>query len=368
MRRLGIEGKTATGHGFRATATDKRHILPPRPSAFHSSGTSNFGTGLTDMQACSSGSFLPARWFSPYPLAMSTHSKHRAFATLAVAVCLSTFLVWAGSPAPPARKGKLHIDFLDVGRGDSALITSPTGKTVLIDGGLEEVGSGIVSFLRSKNACPLDMILLTHRHADHLGGLVSVIEACGTRLYLDAPYPHQSSIYARLVSILENRHVSVRQAERGRTIDLGDGARLLLLGPPSPDIAGADSDVNANSVVSRLDYGNGSVLFAADAEELAENWLLGSGANLRATVLKVGHHGSRHSSTLKFLEAVMPLAAVISTGSGDAKHPHADTVERLARVGAKIFRTDQDGTIAVDMDGALLTVRGRAHVEAWKTP
>ena len=87
-----------------------------------------------------------------------------------------------------------------------------------------------------------------------------------------------------------------------------------------PIIEGADSDVNANSVVSRLDYGNGSVLFAADAEELAERWLLGSGANLRATVLKVGHHGSRHSSTLGFLKAVMPLAAVISTEAGDAKH------------------------------------------------
>jgi competence protein ComEC len=299
---------------------------------------------------------------------MSTRNQHHVFATLAVLACLCAWLGWAGTTAPPTRKAKLHVDFLDVGHGDSTLITSPTGKTVLIDGGLEEAGPGIVSFLRSKNACPVDMILLTHRHADHLGGLVHVIESCGARLYLDAPYPHESNIYAKLLRVLESRQVPVRQAERGRIIELGDGARLLFLGPPSPIIEGADSDVNANSVVSRLDFGKGSVLFAADAEELAESWLLESGANLRTTVLKVGHHGSRHSSTLRFLKAVMPLAAVISTEAGDAKHPHPDTLSRLAQVGALVFRTDLDGTIGLDMDGESLTLRGRAHMEAFKTP
>jgi competence protein ComEC len=299
---------------------------------------------------------------------MSMGNQRRVLATLAIVACLGGWLVCAGSSALPTRKAKLRVDFMDVGHGDSALITSPTGKTVLIDGGLEEAGPGIVSFLRSKNACPLDMILLTHRHADHLGGLVHVIESCGARQYLDAPYPHESNIYGKLLRVLESRHVPVRQAERGRIIELGDGARLLLLGPPSPTIKGSDSDVNANGVVSRLDYGKGSVLFAADAEELAERWLLGNGANLRATVLKVGHHGGRHSSTLGFLRAVMPLAAVISTEAGDAKHPHPETLARLAQGGARIFRTDLDGTISLDMDGESLTLRGRAHMEVFKTP
>jgi competence protein ComEC len=298
---------------------------------------------------------------------MSRQSKSRGLLVLlALAAGLALLLVRAKAPA--ARKTSLHVDFLDVGRGDSALVTSPTGKKVLIDGGLPEAGPTIVSFLRNRNACPLDLILLTHRHADHLGGLVHVVESCGTRLYLDAPYPHESSIYAKLLRALEIRKVPVRQAERGRTIELGDGARLLLLGPPSPVIEGADSDVNANSVTSRLDFGRGSVLFAADAEELAERWLLGSGANLRASVLKVGHHGSRHSSTLAFLREVAPVAAVISTASGDAKHPHPETLRRLAEVGTKVFRTDQDGTIGVDLDGASVIVRSRARREEWKTP
>ncbi len=297
---------------------------------------------------------------------MSTRNRLRVLAT--IAVCLCAYMGWAATTAPSPRKAKLRVDFLDVGHGDSTLITSPSGKTVLIDGGLAEAGPGILSFLRSKNACPLDMILLTHRHADHLGGLVHVIESCGARLYLDAPYPHESNIYGKLLHVLESRQVPVRQAERGRIVELGDGARLLLLGPPFPIIEGADSDVNANSVVSRLDYGNGSVLFAADAEELAERWLLESGANLRATVLKVGHHGSRHSSTIGFLNAVMPLAAVISTEAGDAKHPHPETLARLAHVGTQVFRTDLDGTIAVEMDGARVTVSGRGRAEVFKTP
>jgi competence protein ComEC len=270
--------------------------------------------------------------------------------------------------APASRGARLHVDFLDVGHGDAALITSPTGKTVLIDGGLEEASPSIVSFLRSRNVCPLDMILLTHRHADHLGGLVHVIESCGTRLYLDAPYPHETAIYAKLLRAIENRHNPVRQAERGRTIDLGDGARLLLLGPPSPAIEDADLGVNANSVVSRLDYGKGSVLFAADAEELAEKWLLGSGANLRASVLKVGHHGGRRSSTLRFLQAVAPQVAIISTDSGDPKHPHPDTLDRLEQVHARVFRTDLDGTIAVDLDDQGVTVHSRSSTEVFKTP
>jgi competence protein ComEC len=303
---------------------------------------------------------------------MSTRNRHSVLAMLAVlacsSACLCAWLGWAGTTTPPDGRAKLHVDFLDVGHGDATLIISPTGKTVLIDGGLAEAGPGIVSFLRRKNACPLDLILLTHRHADHLGGLKEIIKSCGTRLYLDAPYPHQSSIYARLLRVLESRKVPVRQAERGRIIDLGDGARLLLLGPPDPVIAGGDSDVNANSVVSRLDYGRSSVLFAADAEALAERWLMGSGANLRATVLKVGHHGSRHASTLEFLQAVRPRAAIISTEAGDAKHPHPETLARLARVGARVFRTDLDGTLGLDMDGESLTLGGRAHTEEFKTP
>jgi beta-lactamase superfamily II metal-dependent hydrolase len=292
--------------------------------------------------------------------------------------CLGTLIVWASAsssihhhPAAgkaSAQRAVLQVDFLAVGHGDSAFITSPTGKTVLIDGGLEETGATIVAFLRSRNACPVDLVLLTHRHADHLGGLVRVIEGCGARLYLDAPYPHDSAIYAKLLDALESQHVPVRQAERGRSVDLGDGAQLLLLGPPSPFIAEGNGGVNANSVVTRLDYGKGSVLFAADAEASAENWLLSSGAALRATVLKVGHHGSRHSSSPRFLQSVLPRVAVISTGSGDPHHPHLETLQRLAQVGAQVFRTDVDGQVTLEMDGESIAVHTPTRTAVITTP
>lgn len=289
-----------------------------------------------------------------------------ALATLVLTVCACTLLAWTLEPA--ARQAPLTVDFLDVGHGDSALITSPTGKHVLIDGGPAEAGKAIVAFLHAKQACPLDMILLTHRHADHLGGIARIIQSCGTRMYLDAPDAPASAIYAKLVRVLEAEKVTVRQADRGREIDLGAGARLSLLGPPSPPITGSQSDANANSVVSRLDYGKTSVLFMGDADIRAEAWLLTGTPELRAAVLKVAHHGSRYASTAQFLAKVAPKTAIISTAAGDAKHPHPETLARLSQSGAQIFRTDLHGAIALTADGTEMTVAGRGQTQTWTSP
>ena len=153
---------------------------------------------------------------------------------------------------------------------------------------LPEAGDTVVAFLGGRRIAILDLVFLTHRHADHLGGLRAVVDKHGTRMFLDAPYPHEIQEYDRLLALLEKQHVPVRQAERGRTIDLGEGARLTLLGPPEPPITDTRSDVNANSVVSRIDFGKVGVLFAADAEAQTERWLLDSQANLRAAVLEGG--------------------------------------------------------------------------------
>jgi competence protein ComEC len=298
-------------------------------------------------------------------------SRTRPWALLGVALvlcCSTIFACVVATSAPAATQAILRVDFLDVGHGDAALITSPTSKHVLIDGGPAEASQRVVAFLQERRACPLDLVLLTHRHADHLGGLAAIIRLCGTRMYLDAPDAPGSAIYGRLVKVLESEKVAVRQAERGRAIDLGRGARLVLLGPPVPPITGAQSDANANSVVSRLDYGGTRVLFMGDADVRAEAWLMGSGANLRATVLKVAHHGSRYASTSDFLRAVSPLAAIVSTAAGDAKHPHPETLARIGQVGAQVFRTDLNGSIALETDGANVTVHGRGQSHTWKVP
>jgi competence protein ComEC len=269
-----------------------------------------------------------------------------------------------GSTGLAKGASRLRVDFIDVGQGDAALITSPTGKTVLIDGGPHEAGARLVSFLRDRLDGPLDLVLLTHRHADHLGGLPAVIEAIGAHAFMDAPTPHAGKEREHLMRALERSNVPVRDAERGRQIELGGGATLTLLGPPEPPITGSRSDINANSVVARLDFGETSFLFMGDAEKDTERWLLAQHAELRARVLKVAHHGSRFSSTAPFLDAVRPAIAVISVGDhNDYHHPAPSTVRRLEAGGVTVYRSDEDGTVTIRSDGRDLTVATQKTVE-----
>jgi competence protein ComEC len=269
----------------------------------------------------------------------------------------------------PRPAGQLRVDFLDVGQGDSALIRSASGKTVLIDGGPSEAGTKVDAYLNERGIQTLDLVLLTHRHADHLGGLRTVVARHGTRMFMDAPYPHDIPEYQRLLAELDRQHVLVRQAENGRTIDLGGGAHLTLLGPPQPALSGTRSDVNANSFAARLDCGRLSILFAADVQAQTERWLLETQTNLRAAILKVSHHGSRSSTTPKFLQAVQPRLAIISVGAGNEyHHPDPQTVERLQHAGARILRTDLDGPVAIESDCETVHLLVRNHKEALQAP
>ncbi|HJX65626.1 MAG TPA: ComEC/Rec2 family competence protein [Polyangia bacterium] len=305
-------------------------------------------------------------------------SAHRRLGTglplaglaLVACVALAWLAAYRGAAAQgPKPTGRLRIDFLDVGQGDAAVVTSPAGKTVLIDGGLPEAGNTVAAFLDGHGIGMLDLVFLTHRHADHLGGLRAVVDKHGTRMFLDAPYPHDIQEYQRLLVSLDRQRVPVRQAVRGRTIDLGEDVRLTLLGPPEPPLTNTRSDVNANSVVSRIDFGRVGILFAADAEAQTERWLLDNQGNLRAAVLKVAHHGSRYASTPKFLQAVQPLVAVVSVGAGNEyHHPDAQTLARLERMGTRVFRTDLDGPIVIESDGAKIEVFVHGRKEVFQVP
>lgn len=280
---------------------------------------------------------------------------------------LAFWLVGAGA----ARAGELQVEFLDVGQGDAELITSPTGKTVLIDGGPPEAARRLVERI-ARLPGPIDLVLLSHRHSDHLGGLRAALQARGARMFLDASFPHPSPLYDGLLAELQRQHIPVKNAVAGRTIDLGGGAVLTLLGPPEPALHGTRSDVNANSVVARLDYGETSFLFCGDAEAETEAWLLRSGRPLRAQVVKMAHHGSRYASTPAFTAAVHAELAVASAGQGNSYgHPHAEALVRWSAAGARIYRTDRDGTVRITSDGRHLSVQAagaRAPLSSSVTP
>ena len=272
---------------------------------------------------------------------------------------LLALLGLCAAPLSSARAAELAISFLNIGQGDSALIVSPTGKRVLIDGGPPEAGERLVAALAAHRVTGLDLVILTHPHADHLGGLKKVAAAVPIRVFLDSGYPSTSPLYAGLLSVLAGRGVEVKRATAGRQIDLGGGALLTLLGPPSPWLTNTRSDVNANSVLARLTWQGRSALFTGDAEPETERWLLGqstaAGATrtatampLRAELLKVAHHGGRFSSTMPFLQAVAPQIAVISVGTGnDYGHPTPEALSRLGQVGARVLRTYLDGEVTV---------------------
>jgi competence protein ComEC len=266
-----------------------------------------------------------------------------------------------GPRAGQAARPLAQVDFIAVGHGDSILVTTAAGKSLLIDGGEPEAAPLVLAVLRARSVCPLDLILLTHRHADHLGGLKGVIEACGARNFMDSGYRHDSSLYAKLLQTLEEKGIPLLSAEAGRQIDLGASVTLTLLGPPQPFLEKNADGVNGNSVVSRLQVGKSSVLFAGDADMLEEQWLQGRGAILRSTVLKVGHHGSRNSSSSGFLGAVAPRLAVISNRPLDPKHPHPETLDRLREAKAQVLETAREGTIHLELDGETVTFQTVNH-------
>jgi competence protein ComEC len=270
----------------------------------------------------------------------------------------------APAPAPPGKLLTVH--FFDVGQGDAALVISPTGKTVLIDGGPPEAGPRLVERLRPLVRAPLDLVILTHPHLDHLGSLRDAIQAVGARRFMDPGFDHPSAAYRDLLEFVGQEVGQVMTASPNPqapgtflTIGLGEGVQLTLFWPRAPlepFLKDTRSDANSNSIVARLTYGKTSFLFTGDAEPDTEQALLQKSLPLASTVLKVAHHGGRHSSTAPFLAAVKPQAAVISCGANNEYgHPNPEALERLAGVGARIFRTDLQGDIQALSDGTTVT-------------
>jgi competence protein ComEC len=253
----------------------------------------------------------------------------------------------------------LRVDFLDVGQGDSALVTMPDGTTLLVDAGgntmdsSRRIGETVVSeYLWWRGLSRIDYVLATHADADHIDGLNDILKNFAVRAALIARRPADDPEFAKFSQTLARTNTPSETIEAGDVIHFGDVA-VSVLWPP----AGGEKSTNNDSVVLRIQYGERSILLTGDIEEATERALLTS-QQLHADVIKVPHHGSKTSSTEAFVAATKPQLAIISVGRNSRfGHPHKEVVERWRSNGATVLTTGHSGTITITTDGHDLSIK-----------
>jgi competence protein ComEC len=275
-------------------------------------------------------------------------------------LALTGGLLWWAALTPSS--DRLTVTFMDVGQGDAILIEGPAGNRVLVDGGPSgrAVSEGLgreMPFWDKR----LDLVVLTHPEEDHLNGLVTALERYDVKSILASPVETDSAAYGVWRDAVDSEGAPYYQAAPGEWFDLGRGARLEVLGPPTELIEEGDDKLNNNCVVLRLTWGDVSFLLTGDLETAGEEALLRQGGDLRSTVLKVAHHGAADATGAPLLAAVQPAVAVISVGADNwFGHPSPQVLERLGD--SLIYRTDQNGTVQLSTDGE------RLWVEVERTP
>lgn len=253
-------------------------------------------------------------------------------------------------------EGEAKIWYLDVGQADSMLLQLPNGNEweyVLIDAGTGQTEEALVSWLQEQGVTDITAVIATHPHEDHIGGMDAVLEAIPVEsLYM--PEVKESltpttRCYEQMLDAAEAQQVQAVKGQSGVTVYEEDGVKLELVGPePQKEY----DDLNEYSLVAKLTVGGKSFLFTGDSSEQAEADMIEAGEDLKADVLKIGHHGSSTATTKAFLQAVNPQVAVISCGKDNSYgHPHEETMQRLQEKAMTIYRTDEDGTILATCDG-----------------
>lgn len=265
------------------------------------------------------------------------------------------------APAP-AEGGGLEVHFIDVGQADSALVICD-GHYMLIDGGNAEDSDLVYAYLERRGAKHLDCMVATHAHEDHIGGLSGALNYASVDTALCPVTEYSSKVFQNMVKYLREQGKSITVPRPGDSFDLGS-ARVEILGPVKEY-----DDANNTSIVLRIDYGETSFLFTGDMETGAEGDLLDSGADVGATVLKAGHHGSDTSTGYRFLREVMPQYAVISVGEGNKYgHPSDEVLSRFRDAGTEVYRTDMQGHIIAKSDGKTVTFTTEKEADTATNP
>jgi competence protein ComEC len=271
--------------------------------------------------------------------------------SLAAAAVIAPLFLWSSAlrSGPP---GALTLTFFDVGQGDAALVRSPEGASILIDGGPDP--DAVLRKLAALGVRRLDLVVATHHHADHVGGLPSVLARLPVALVIDSGCPGDSPWYTDLVRAIDAAGVLIRHPRSGSVLRIGD-IKIEVLGPDGC-FTGTESDANNDSLVLRVTKGSASVLFTGDVEEPAQQDMLREEmALLPALVLKVPHHGG-DTSIEEFFLAVGARVGVVSVGANRYGHPSSEVLADLASRGTRVFRTDHLGDVTVTFRGSEVLV------------
>jgi competence protein ComEC len=272
--------------------------------------------------------------------------------------------------AGTAWAGNVTVSFLDVGQGDSILIRSPEGKVALVDAGPSK---DTLDILKDEGVDRIDVVIVSHHHADHIGGMAAVIKKYKPKVYADSSSSHTSGVYKKLLAAVDQAGCQLVQPKKDSERKIELGSVLLRLFPQPPE----DENENNNSVGVRLECKDFSVLLTGDSEEIERAWWLKNADGTlyhHVAVMKAAHHGSRNGMNAAWLEATKPAMVVISCGKDNKYgHPHEATLRLLERLKVPMKRTDVDGTITIESDGKTWKVKDQQKKDdrtslLWRSP
>lgn len=271
---------------------------------------------------------------------------------LATLLTVSHLSVWFSPTVASQTSANVTVHFIDVGQGDSIFIDT-SNMDVLIDGGSASASQTVIDYLHNLNITLIHLMIATHAHEDHIGGLIDILNSSITiDEVLVNNQTHTSATYTNFITLAQTHNLTV--AQRGQTFTLTETANLTVINPVQPL---EFSDLNDNSIVVKLQAGDISFLFTGDAEAPAEqSMLVSSVVSIKCDVLKVGHHGSNTATSQSFLDLVDPSYAIISAGLDNKYgHPHNETIQKLLAKGVTIYGTHVSGTIIASTDGTTIT-------------
>lgn len=246
------------------------------------------------------------------------------------------------------KDSELMISYMDVGQGDAAYI-KVNGNDILIDAGPRSNSKELLEQLKAKNIDDFELVIATHPHEDHIGGMVDVFKEYEVKAFYSPKITHTTKTYENLVKAVKDEGLKTKELKGGMVIDLGEGAKFEVFTPQKSEY----EELNDYSPIMKLSFGDTSYLFTGDAEKLAEEEALAKyKTSLDSDVIKFGHHGSSSSSSNTFIEAVSPKYGIISCAKDNKYgHPHRETLDIIKKYNIKTFRTDTDGEIILTSDG-----------------